>query len=325
MYELAQNRSPMQTRKCLKFNKLIRYFTENWTLFLLALPGVIYFLLFNYLPMFGIVVAFEDYNVKTGFFSPWVGLKNFRILWESPVLWRIVPNTIILNLMFISATTFCAVTIALLLNEVRSKLFKSAAQLLMFLPFFMGWSLVAMLLYGLIDYNVGTLNHLLVSLNMQKINLEANPAAWPWILTLIRIWKFTGSDCIVYLAVLVGIDPQLYESAAIDGAGRWARIRHISLPSLIPTIITLVLLAIGRIFYGDYGMLYALVGQKPMLYQTTDVIDTYILRALRTNVSFGMSTAVGLTQSLLGFIFVLSSNLLVKKWSRRQGEAYELF
>ena len=325
MYELAQSQTRAQTPRRIRLGRFASYLAENWTLALLALPGVIYFLLFNYLPMFGIVVAFEDYNVKTGFLSPWVGLKNFRVLWESPVLWRIVSNTVVLNLLFITATTVCAVTVALLLNEVRSKFFKSTAQLFMFLPFFMGWALVAMLLYSLTDYNVGSLNRFLVSLGMQKLNLEANPAAWRWILTLIRVWKFTGSDCIIYLAALVGIDPQLYESAAIDGAGRWARMRHISLPALVPTVITLTLLAIGRIFHSDYGMLYALVGQKPMLYATTDVIDTYILRALRTNVSFGMSTAVGLTQSLLGFIFVLGSNLLVKRWSQRQGEAYELF
>jgi putative aldouronate transport system permease protein len=325
VYELAQSQKHPQTVRRIGLGRLVSYLVENWTLALLALPGVVYFLLFNYLPMFGIVVAFQDYNVKTGFFSPWVGLKNFRVLWESPVLWRIVSNTVILNLLFITATTMCAVTVALLLNEVHSRFFKSTAQLLMFLPFFMGWALVAMLLYGLTDYNVGSLNRFLVSLGMQKINLEANPAAWPWILTLIRVWKFTGSDCIIYLAALVGIDPQLYESAAIDGAGRWARIRHISLPALVPTVFTLTLLAIGRVFHSDYGMLYALVGQKPMLYATTDVIDTYILRALRTNVSFGMSTAVGLTQSVLGFIFVFGSNLLVKRWSQRQGEAYELF
>jgi putative aldouronate transport system permease protein len=325
VYELAQSQKHPQTVRRIGLGRLVSYLVENWTLALLALPGVVYFLLFNYLPMFGIVVAFQDYNVKTGFFSPWVGLKNFRVLWESPVLWRIVSNTVILNLLFITATTMCAVTVALLLNEVHARFFKSTAQLLMFLPFFMGWALVAMLLYGLTDYNVGSLNRFLVSLGMQKVNLEANPAAWPWILTLIRVWKFTGSDCIIYLAALVGIDPQLYESAAIDGAARWARIRHISLPALVPTVITLTLLAIGRVFHSDYGMLYALVGQKPMLYATTDVIDTYILRALRTNVSFGMSTAVGLTQSVLGFIFVFGSNLLVKRWSQRQGEAYELF
>jgi putative aldouronate transport system permease protein len=305
--------------------KVKKYLRDNWSLFLLALPGVIYFLLFNYLPMFGIVVAFQDYNVKTGFLSPWIGLENFRLLWQSPVLVRIVRNTIILNLLFITAGTLSSVLIALLLNEIRSKVFKATSQLVMFLPFFMSWAIVSMILYGLFDYNVGSVNRLIAELGLEKIAFTTNPNFWPFILTGVRVWKFTGSDCIIYLAVLVSVDPQLYESAAIDGAGRLARMRYISLPSLIPTIIILTLLAIGRIFYGDYGMLYALIGQNPMLYETTDVIDTYILRALKTNASFGMSAAVGLSQSLLGFIFVLGSNLLVRWWSHRRGEKYELF
>lgn len=313
------------TRRRSGLRKFVGYIAKNWTLVLLALPGVAWFFLFHYIPMIGVVVAFEDFSPKTMFFSPWIGLENFRILLESPKLGVIVRNTIVLNAMFIAATTFFAVLIALLLNEVRSRLFKSAAQLLMFLPFFMGWALVAMILYGLLDYNVGTVNRFLASIGFPRVNLDANPAAWPWTLAAIRVWKFTGSDCIVYLAVLVGIDPQLYESAAIDGAGRWQRMRYISLPALVPTIIILTLLAIGRIFYGDYGMLYALVGLKPMLYETTDVIDTYILRALRTNVNFGMTSAVGLSQSLLGFICVLGSNLVVKWWSHRHAEEYELF
>jgi putative aldouronate transport system permease protein len=301
------------------------YFLSNWTLLLLALPGVVFFLLFNYLPMFGIVVAFQDYNVNTGFLSPWIGLENFKFLWQSPVLVRIVRNTIVLNTLFITAGTVSSVLIALLLNEVRSRVFKASSQLVMFLPFFMSWAIVSMLLYGLFDYNVGSVNRFIAELGLDKIAFTTNPNFWPFILTGVRVWKFTGSDCIIYLAVLVSIDPQMYESAAIDGAGRLSRMRYISLPSLLPTIIILTLLAIGRIFYGDYGMLYALIGQNPMLYETTDVIDTYILRALKTNTSFGMSAAVGLSQSFLGFIFVLGSNLLVKWWSHRRGEKYELF
>ncbi|MDI7274399.1 MAG: ABC transporter permease subunit [Anaerolineae bacterium] len=307
------------------WRKVSRYLAENWMLFLIGLPGVLFFLVFHYVPMFGVVVAFEDFSPKTMFFSRWVGLQNFRLLWGAPKLALIVRNTIVLNVLFVAATTLSSVTIALLLNEVRSRWFRSAAQLLMFLPFFMGWTLVSMVLYGLLDYNVGTLNRFLVSLGWRKLNLDANPGLWPWILALIRVWKQTGSGCIIYLAVLVGIDPQLYESAAMDGASRWQRMRHISLPAMVPTMVILTLLAVGRIFYGDYGMLYALVGQRPMLYQTTDVIDTYILRGLRANLNFGIMSAVGLSQSLLGFICVLGSNLLVRWWSHRQGEEYELF
>lgn len=324
---MTASRLPSQPTPSRIFH-LQRFFTylrQNWTLALIALPGVVFFLLFNYLPMGGLVIAFQDFSPKTLFLSRWVGLENFRLLWGTPKLLELLRNTIVLNSMFISFTTLVAIWLALMLNEVRSKWFKSSAQLLMFLPFFMGWSLVSMVMYGMLDYNVGTINRLLITLGLAKVDLDNNAAAWPWILTLIRIWKFAGSDCIIYLAVLVGIDPQLYESAAIDGANRWQRIRYISLPSLIPAMIILTLLALGRIFYGDYGMLYALVGLKPQTYVTTDVIDTYIIRALRTNINFGVTSAVGLFQSVLGFITVLGANLAVKVWSHRQGNSYELF
>lgn len=294
-------------------------------LFLLALPGLTLLLLLQYVPMFGSIVAFEDFSPRTGFFSPWVGLRNFRLLWESPVVARIIRNTVMLNTMFITAGTICSVGMALLLNEVRSRWFKRVAQSLMFLPFFMGWTIVAMIVYGIIDYDVGTLNVLLRQAGMQRIVFTNQPAPWPWILTLVRIWKDTGANCIIYLAALVGIDPQLYEAAAIDGAGRLQRMRYVSLPALLPTVILLTLLAVGKIFYNDFGMFYALVGGRASLYPTTDVIETYIFRALQTNTNFGMSTAVGLSQSLLGFICVLGSNLLARRYSRARGESYHLF
>lgn len=275
--------------------------------------------------MLGTVIAFEDFSPRTGFFSTWVGLRNFSLLWNSPVLWRLLRNTIGLNLMFIAAETISAVVLALLLNEVRSTVFKRISQSVIFLPYFMGWTIVAMVLFGLIDYEVGTINVLLQKIGLDKIAITNNASLWPGILTLIRVWKFTRSGCIIYLAVLVGIDPQLYEAAAIDGAGRWQRMRYISFPSLLPAVILLTLLAIGKIFYGDLGMIYAVVGNKATLYPTTDVIDTYILRALATNANYGMSAAVGLSQAILGFIFVFGSNWLVKKYSQARGEDYTLF
>lgn len=314
MVTIARSQSAPAPRSRSAWRELGQYARQNWTLLFLALPGAALLFLFSYVPMFGTVVAFEDFRPRTGFLSPWVGLKNFRLLWGSSMLFRIVRNTILLNAMFIIATTVSAVVVALLLNEVRSKLFKRVTQSLMFLPFFMGWTIVAMVLYGLIDYQAGTVNGLLVRMGLERVVLTDKPALWPWILTAIRVWKDTGSACIIYLAVLVGIDPQLYEAAAIDGANRWQRMRHISLPALVPTIILLTLLAIGRIFFGDFGMIYAVVGDKAALYPTTDVIDTYILRALRTNMNFGMSAAVGLSQSLLGFICVFGSNRLAKKY-----------
>jgi putative aldouronate transport system permease protein len=195
----------------------------------------------------------------------------------------------------------------------------------MFLPFFMSWTVVAMLVYGFFDYEAGMINTILKDLGIERVSFYSKPEWWPVILTTLRIWKGTGSGCILYLAVLVGIDPQLYEAAQIDGASRWARIRRISLPLLAPTIILVTLLAIGRIFYGDFGMIYAIVGNSASLYPTTDVIDTYIIRALQSTTNFGMSTAVGLSQSVLGFICVFGSNWVVKRWSEARGEDYSLF
>lgn len=303
----------------------VEYLRQNWTLLLLALPGIALLFMFNYAPLFGIVIAFEDYSPRTVFASTFVGLHNFALLFDSPVVGRLITNTLLLNFMFIVATTFFSVTVALLLNETRNTSFKRVSQSIMFLPFFMGWTIVSMVLYGLIDYDVGTVNSLLSELGLAKVIITNKPELWPWILTIIQVWKGTGSGCIIYLAVLVSVDPQLHEAAAIDGAGRWQRIRYINLPALLPVIILLTLLAIGRIFYGDVGMIYAIVGNQANLFPTTDVIDTYILRALQQNTNYGFSAAVGLSQSIMGFTCVFGSNWLVKKYSERRGEDYRLF
>jgi len=306
-------------------SNLLEYVRQNWVLFVLAAPAMVLIFCFSYIPMAGTVIAFEDYSPKTLFLSPWVGLRNFGLLFETPLFTRLVRNTVFLNAMFISATTFFSVMIALLLNEVRFSLYKRTAQSVMFLPYFMGWTIVAMVLYGLIDYDVETVNSLLVKFHLERVIITDNANIWPGILTAIRVWKDTGSGCIIYLAALMGVDPQLYEAASIDGAGRWQRMRHVSLPSLLPIVILLVLLAIGRIFFGDIGMIYAVIGERAQLYPTTDVIDTYILRALTTNSNYGYSAAAGLVQAVLGFICVFGSNWLVKIYSRSRGEDYALF
>lgn len=321
----AEQQPEVVYRKPTGMRRFWLYVKENSLLFILGAPAVLFILAFNYIPMFGTVIAFQDYSPKTMFLSPWVGLRNFRILFETPLFTRLVGNTILLNLMFITAGTFFAVTTALLLNEVRITWFKRLAQSIMYLPFFMGWTIVAMVLYGLIDYQVGTINALLSKVGIERIILTDKPELWPWILTIVRIWKDTGSGCIIYLAALTGIDQQLYEAAAIDGAGRLQRMRFISLPGILPVIVLLTLLAIGKIFFGDVGMLYALIGNRAQLYPTTDVIDTYILRALSSNSNYGFSAAAGLLQAVLGFIMVFSSNWMAKVYSERRGESYNLF
>jgi putative aldouronate transport system permease protein len=322
---VAPQISPVPKKKARSTFSMAAYLKDNWTLLFLALPALLLIFMFSYVPNLGTVMAFQDFSPRTGFLSPFVGFRNFRILLDSPQIGRLIRNTLLLNTMFITAQTFFAVMIALLLNEVRSVRYKRILQSVMFLPYFMGWTLVAMVLYGLIDYEVGTINSLLEKVGLERILLTDNPQAWPVILTTIRVWKFTGSGCIIYLAVLVSVDPQLYEAAAIDGANRFQRARYISLPALIPTIVLLTLLAIGQIFYGDFGMIYAVVGNRALLYETTDVIDTYIMRALRLNSNYGFNSAVGLLQSVLGFICIFGANWAAKKYSQKIGEDYSLF
>jgi putative aldouronate transport system permease protein len=304
---------------------LLNNLAHNKLLLILALPGLLLIFLINYAPMFGIVIAFEDFQAKSGFFSPFIGLKNFELLFGSPVVVRLVLNTLFLNALFITCETIVSVGMALVINEVGNRWLRRIYQSVMFMPFFMSWAVVSMLLFGWFDYEVGLLNVALRSFGLDRISFYDNPSIWPSILAVLRVWKGTGSGCILYLAVLVSIDPQLYEAAAMDGAGRLARIRHISLPLLLSTIILLTLLAIGRIFYGDFGMIYAIVGNSATLWPTTDVIDTYIIRALQSTANFGLSTSVGLSQSVLGFICVFGANWIVKKWSQRRGEDHSLF
>jgi len=312
---------PGQTR----MQRTWRYIRENFLLFLLAGPGLLAIMLFTYAPLLGNIIAFEDYSPVTLFFSPWVGLRNFRMLTTSPIFGRLVFNTLFLNILFIAAETVSGVFLALMINELAHKYFKSLAQSMMFLPYFIGWPVVGVMLMSFIDYDMGVLNRLIEGLGFERVAFTNTAWLWPWLLTAIRIWKNAGAQCIIYLASLASIDPQLYEAAAIAGAGRWQRMRMISLPLLTGIIILMILLSIGRIFYGDVGMIYALIRDYAELYPTTDVIDTYLLRALRVNSNYGFSAAVGTIQSIVGLILVLGSNWLVRRYSRSKGEDYSLF
>jgi putative aldouronate transport system permease protein len=305
--------------------ELWEYSRANWPLFLLGLPGIAIIFLINYVPMFGVAVAFQDYRPQTGFLSEWVGLRNFALLFNSPAAFRIVRNTVLLNAIFLSTGLICAISMALLLNEIRLKWFKRISQSIMFLPFFLSWSVVSVLVEGQLSKDFGALTRFWFEMTGQSVDFYTQANWWPWILMVIRIWKDTGSGCIIYLAMLAGINPELYEAASIDGASRFQRVRAISLPLLIPTAILLTLLAVGRIFYGDAGLLYTVTSPFVALYPTTDIIETYIIRALRTNVNFGLTTAMGLLQSVMGFVFVMGSNWLVKRYSQRRGEDYSLF
>jgi putative aldouronate transport system permease protein len=293
-----------------------RELRRNRALYLLTLPGILFFLLFNYLPMFGIIVAFKDFNYRDGFFhSPWVGLKNFGFFFKSADAWNVTRNTLVLNSLFIGTSLVLQVGFALLLNEVRSRWFKKITQSFMFFPYFISWIIVSVFTYNFFHSEHGALNRILRSAGLEPVSWLARAEYWTWFLTLIYDWKWTGFGVIIYLAALAGINEELYEAAEIDGAGKWVQVTRISIPLITPTAIVLTLLAIGRIMISDFGMIYGIIGDNSMLYSTTNVIDTYVYRALRQLGDIGMSAAAGLYQSVVGFVLVLGSNLLARRFS----------
>jgi putative aldouronate transport system permease protein len=255
-----------------------------------------------------------------------VGLGNFEFFFESGAVGRIVGNTLFLNVLFISASLVVSVSIALLLNEVIQPLFKRLTQSLMYFPFFLSGPVMAMVLYAIINYQTGSLNFVLEQMGQERLSPYQTPGPWPIILVFLHLWKSVGADSIIYLAALTGVDLQLYEAARIDGANRWQLVRHISLPLLRPTMIILTLLAMGRLFYGPFSMIYPIMGDNAMLFPAMDIIDTYVFRALRTlQNAYGMVAAIGLSQSVVGLVVVVLANWLARRYSARQGENMSLF
>ncbi|MBB6733458.1 sugar ABC transporter permease [Cohnella sp. CBP 2801] len=282
----------------------------------MALPGILFFFIFSYLPMFGVVIAFKDYNFADGIFgSPWTGFNNFEFFFTSPDLFRVTYNTLFLNALFIGCGTFVAVLTAILLSEIRSRIGARIFQTFIFFPYFISWIVVSLFLGTFLATEKGIINQLLVEFGLSRVEFMNRPGLWPAILVLVYLWKTTGYGVVIYLAAIAGINPEYYEAARIDGANRLQQIMRILLPQLRPTILVLLILAVGRIFYGDFGMIYALVGDNGQLYPTTDVIDTYVFRSMRTLGDMGMTSAVGLYQSLMGLLMVVAANWLSKKLS----------
>jgi putative aldouronate transport system permease protein len=292
---------------------------QNFYLYLLVLPGVLFFIVFQYLPMVGVVVAFQDFNVMKGLFkSDYVGLKNFEYFFSSKD-WLIVTfNTVFLNLLFLFTGLFFAILIAIVLSEISNKHYKKVTQSIVILPNFISWTLVSMFVFALLSTDVGLINAVLKAFGFiqegQEINFYANPNLWVGILVVLKIWKGAGFGSVIYLAAIAGMDQSMYEAARIDGASRLQCITKITLPQLRTTAVLLTLFGIGGIFHGDLGMIYAIVGDNPSLYETTDVIDTYVFRMLRQMNEISMSAAIGFYQSLVGLVIVFAANYLAKKF-----------
>ncbi len=297
--------------------KRVRHYLRFIPLYLMLLPGTIYLFINNYIPMSGIVVAFKQYNFQKGIMgSRFIGIKNFEFLFKTKEAWKITRNTIGYNALFIVLGTAIAITVAILLYEIRSELAKKLYQTVILVPFLISIVVVSYLVYGFLSTESGFINNsILKPLGLSKIFWYSDPKYWPFILIIVNIWKYFGYNCIIYYATLVGIDRGYYEAAVIDGCSRWQQVTHITLPSLKPTITILTLMAIGRIFYSDFGLFYQVPMNSGPLIDATNTIDTYVYRGLIELNNIGMSSAAGLYQSMVGFILVVAANYVVKKYS----------
>lgn len=277
-------------------------------------PGVLLLFIFSYLPMAGLIIAFKDFRASQGMLgSEWVGLENFRFLFGTGAAWRITLNTLGLNALFISSNLIGSLTVALLLNEVRSRIASRFYQFALFIPYFISWVIVGYFGFAFLNTDTGLLNRLLASFGMPPVRWYASPEYWPLILMLVNLWKNLGFWSIIYLAGIINISPEYYEAARIDGATKWQQIVSITLPLLLPLVLINLLLAVGRIFYADFGLFFNVTRDSSQLYQTTDVIDTYVYRALRSTGDVGMAAAASFYQAIVGFLLVLFTNWLVRR------------
>lgn len=295
--------------------KKIKRHLRYYPLYLMMLPGFIIIFCMRYLPMGGIIIAFKDMNYADGLLgSPWIGLKNFEFLFSTNDAFLITKNTILYNLVFIFLGMFFAVAFAIALSEIRNRLAAKVYQSLFFFPYFLSMVVVAYMVLAFFGMENGLLNNTVLSkLGLEKINFYADAKYWPFILTFVNIWKNTGYSTVVYLAAILGISPELYEAATIDGAGKWKQIKYITLPGIKNIIIILTIMAIGKILYSDFGLFYNIPMDSGALFSTTQVIDTYVYRAMMNLGDLGMAAAAGLYQSFIGFILVLTTNWIVKK------------
>jgi putative aldouronate transport system permease protein len=287
-------------------------------LYIMALPGLIYLFCNNYMPMFGVLLAFKKLDVRKGILgSDWAGLNNFKFLFQSSTAFTIIRNTVLYNVVFIVLGMVISVTFAILLNEIRSRLVSSVYQSLVLIPFLMSWVVVSYLSYALLANDTGLINNsILKALGMETVNWYMEKKYWPFILFFCNIWKSTGYSMIIYYSSIVGISKEYYEAAAVDGATKWQQIRKITLPLLKPTLITMTILSVGRIFASDFGLFYQIPRNSGALYGVTQTIDVYVYNALMKNGDFGMSSAASVFQAAVGFVLVVTTNAIARRYSK---------
>jgi len=297
-----------------------RFHKDDLELTLLAAPTFIWYVLFCFLPMFGVIIAFKNFSFQAGmgfihnvFTSPWSGLKNFEFFFKSNDAWLITRNTIGYNLIFIILNVAVPVTLAILINQLRSRWVAKAAQTAMLMPYFMSWVVITYFVSAFMNYDLGLFNQILRYFGMENLQWYAEKKYWPFILIFLSTWKMAGYSMMIYLATITGMDASLYEAAHIDGASRWQQIRYITLPLLKPVMIMMFILAVGRIFNSDFGLFYQVPKGSPSLYEVTETFDVYIYRALTGSVNISRPSAAAFIQSVAGCITILIANGIVRK------------
>ncbi|NLG26146.1 MAG: sugar ABC transporter permease [Clostridiales bacterium] len=294
--------------------RIAKRFRAGIPCYLLALPAILYTFCFSYLTLPYIVIAFQKYNVRKGLMgSTWIGLRNFQSFFLSTRWISVTTNTLVINFFSIIIGAAFAVLMAVLLSEARSRRFVKVNQSMYLFPNFLSWIVVSYMVYAFFSTEFGVVNQTLRRLGAEPVNWYLTPRPWTAILVALRIWKGAGMQIVIFLATITGMDAEIYEAALVDGANRFQQAMRITLPMLLPTVMITTLLALGKIFYGDFGMIYSIIRDNSMLFDTADVIDTYVFRLLRKTGDPGQSMAIGLYQSFMGFLLVYLSNLVVRK------------
>jgi putative aldouronate transport system permease protein len=310
--------SIIEKRRMSKQKKSSKKWKQYFPYYLMALPGLIYMICNNYLPMFGIIIAFKNLNFRKGILgSDWSGLDNFKFLFASKDAWIITRNTLAYNAVFIILTTVIAIALAVFLNEIRSKFASRLYQSLILLPYLMSWVIASYLVYAILAADTGLINNsILEPLGFEGISWYNTKKYWPYILVICQIWKSVGYAVIIYLSSIIGISPDYYEAASIDGASKWKQLTKITMPLLSPTVITMLILNVGRIFYSDFGLFYQVTRNSGTLYSVTRTIDVYVYNALMESSDFGMSSAASVYQSIVGLLLIITVNAVVRKYSK---------
>ena len=291
---------------------------KKWTpVYLMMIPGALYLLINNYIPMFGLVIAFKQVDFQKGILaSPWIGFQNFQFLFQTKDAFVITRNTLLYNIAFIFLNTFIGILFAIFICDISWKTGKKVYQSAILFPYLMSWVIVGYIIYAIFAMQYGIVNKsILPALGMDPIMWYNDPKYWPWILIITNTWKGIGYGCLIYISSINGIEASYFEAAELDGANKFQQIWNITMPEILPSVITLTLLSIGRIFYSDFGLFYQVPRDSGLLYSTTNTIDTYVYRGLMKLGNVGMASAAGFYQSVVGFILVLLSNWVVRKIS----------